>query len=335
MSSEQCLAEIILYGKELRIKAHQRVLPFDKKAAEFLALLTIAAGRQVNARTTWNIMKKIQRLPYDGGYFDDYLARLKIELERFGIEGIVSISHAPDRSCSIICEKIKCDYYRALSQGTAKGNRFGFLGSYPWAELVYQETWESLNLLWKRNEIGLMSLEDPMEAFVGRLSEENSDKLWRMAYVDPLTEVKNWRAYRGAVFDIEKDKKVAGNKYALAVYHVNRLKYTNDTMGFVAGDEKVKAAAGILGEVFRYSAIYRISGDEFAVILTGNDYSLGDSVLEMVTEKTGSDKAAIPPLAAGYARCSEGESFTDVFERAEAEMRMERKRQYHEYPVNA
>ena len=55
------------------------------------------------------------------------------------------------------------------------------------------------------------------------------------------------------------------NTFAVAVFDVNNLKYTNDTYGHAAGDRLIKDTADSVKDAF--SAIgrcYRIGGDEFA-----------------------------------------------------------------------
>ena len=50
---------------------------------------------------------------------------------------------------------------------------------------------------------------------------------------------------------------------------LNGLKRVNDTYGHVAGDELIRAAADCMKNSFNeYGKIYRIGGDEFAVIIT-------------------------------------------------------------------
>lgn len=55
---------------------------------------------------------------------------------------------------------------------------------------------------------------------------------------------------------------------SVIMFDVDGLKLINDSMGHHKGDELLKAAAAVIGSVFRSSdAVSRIGGDEFAVIL--------------------------------------------------------------------
>ena len=53
---------------------------------------------------------------------------------------------------------------------------------------------------------------------------------------------------------------------------VNFLKKVNDTYGHKAGDTYIKGCCGIVTDIFDESSIFRIGGDEFVVLLTGEAY---------------------------------------------------------------
>ena len=60
--------------------------------------------------------------------------------------------------------------------------------------------------------------------------------------------------------------------FAVVVFDINRLKETNDTYGHNRGDELIIKSVELIKEVFQKSDVYRIGGDEFCCILTGEDY---------------------------------------------------------------
>ena len=95
--------------------------------------------------------------------------------------------------------------------------------------------------------------------------------LYDEAHHDGLTGVLNKTAF----FDTERflDQQIAYGTaaFVLAVLDVNRLKVTNDFHGHAAGDELLRAVAGQLKTVFDPQTIFRIGGDEFAVVLQGNN----------------------------------------------------------------
>jgi diguanylate cyclase (GGDEF)-like protein len=74
--------------------------------------------------------------------------------------------------------------------------------------------------------------------------------------------------------------------FAVVVADVNYLKTTNDTYGHSAGDQLLSYTANLLTETFKNSYVYRIGGDEFAIILDGVDYENRDELLEELNRKS-------------------------------------------------
>ena len=93
-----------------------------------------------------------------------------------------------------------------------------------------------------------------------------------LAYRDSLTGVKNTTAYTEAVRDLNKEICTGSPKFGVLVADINNLKQTNDGLGHHVGDELIVCTARILSDTFASSAIFRIGGDEFAVILQDEDY---------------------------------------------------------------
>ena len=107
-----------------------------------------------------------------------------------------------------------------------------------------------------------------------------------MAIIDELTGVKNRNAYvkheHELDMDIESDNSTA---FALTVLDVNGLKHVNDTLGHKSGDQLLKNASALICEVFDGNEIYRIGGDEFAVVLLGDNYTNRFALLERFRER--------------------------------------------------
>lgn len=90
---------------------------------------------------------------------------------------------------------------------------------------------------------------------------------------DALTSVRNKHAY--AALEEEIDQQIASGEnrdFAIAVFDVNNLKETNDQLGHIAGDQFIKSACELICTTFKHSPVFRIGGDEFAVVLMGGDY---------------------------------------------------------------
>ena len=145
-----------------------------------------------------------------------------------------------------------------------------------------------------------------------------------VAYKDPLTGVKSKNAY------VENERILNesirdGNPdaFSIVVCDVNGLKYVNDTFGHKAGDEYIISAAELICDVFVFSSVFRIGGDEFVVLLIGPDHSERENLLRALRQRSEenikSDKVVI---ASGMSDFVPGEDkdVHSVFERADAIM---------------
>lgn len=88
-----------------------------------------------------------------------------------------------------------------------------------------------------------------------------------LAYSDKLTGVKNNTAYLQEVAFIKNDILQKKADFSVFVIDVNGLKYINDNFGHEVGNELIIKVTQMIAEVFGEENIYRIGGDEFAVIL--------------------------------------------------------------------
>ena len=93
-----------------------------------------------------------------------------------------------------------------------------------------------------------------------------------LAYRDSLTGIKNSTAYTEAIATINKEINCDNPQFAVLVADINNLKQTNDKYGHDVGNELIIHTSKILTDIFKESSVFRIGGDEFAVILKNNDY---------------------------------------------------------------
>lgn len=151
-----------------------------------------------------------------------------------------------------------------------------------------------------------------------------------LAYTDPLTGVKSKHAFveREADMDRRIDKN-AVQAFAVIVGDLNGTKTINDSRGHRAGDEYIRSGCSMICRCFKSSPVFRIGGDEFAVILEGKDYQSRAELLknlnQCVIRNIGCGE---PVVALGLADYIPGEdhSFRSVFERADRNM-YERKKE--------
>ncbi|HBV88906.1 MAG TPA: histidine kinase [Desulfosporosinus sp.] len=98
------------------------------------------------------------------------------------------------------------------------------------------------------------------------------ERLEHMSFHDALTDLYN-RAY----FE-EKIRLLGGQDFApvgIIVCDVDGLKLVNDTLGHTTGDKLLGLTAGLIKKCFREEdLIFRIGGDEFAIILPKSELSV-------------------------------------------------------------
>ncbi|HEV7824827.1 MAG TPA: diguanylate cyclase [Mycobacteriales bacterium] len=101
------------------------------------------------------------------------------------------------------------------------------------------------------------------------LAEAHSD-----ARTDPLTGLRNVRAFRDAAEAEAARARRYGHPLSLALLDLDRFKLINDTQGHRVGDDVLRGVARHLEQSVRTSdVVARVGGDEFAVLMpeTGKD----------------------------------------------------------------
>ena len=101
--------------------------------------------------------------------------------------------------------------------------------------------------------------------------KERADALHALANKDALTDIRNKMAYDKESKRLEwaiEDKSAC---FGIAVIDQNHLKQINDLYGHEQGNVSIKKLCRIVCTVFKHSPVYRVGGDEFAVILEHSD----------------------------------------------------------------
>ncbi len=106
------------------------------------------------------------------------------------------------------------------------------------------------------------------------LEEEHLVKdLNRRVYVDALTSVRNKGAFDGYMQELQDRVDQDGTlEFAIGVFDCDNLKRINDQNGHDKGDVYLKAASQLICRTFQHSPVFRIGGDEFAVVLQNGDF---------------------------------------------------------------
>ena len=142
------------------------------------------------------------------------------------------------------------------------------------------------------------------------------------ANIDALTGVQNRHAFLEAEerlnLQIEENRDM---EFSISLLDVNDLKKVNDTEGHNAGDQFLRKACKIICDTFKHSPVFRIGGDEFAVISQGSDYA---NIDELVREMGRHNEQAMQSngivIACGMSKRGSGEKVAQVFERADQRM---------------
>lgn len=103
-------------------------------------------------------------------------------------------------------------------------------------------------------------------------AEKKAANLKQLANHDALTGIRNKTAYDQEIKRVDALLKAGDTKVGLAIADLNFLKKINDSYGHDKGDLAIKTLCRIICSVFKHSAVFRIGGDEFAIILRGEDY---------------------------------------------------------------
>ncbi len=156
--------------------------------------------------------------------------------------------------------------------------------------------------------------------------KKNDSYIKEIAYRDALTGVRNASAYHEAVNRINQD--IAGGKrFSVAVFDINDLKLVNDNLGHAYGDILIETACGVIRRSFVPSPVFRIGGDEFAVILEDEESGRAEELMEHFRSEVASfnDLGRLGfemNVAGGYAEfdSSQDEDFISVFNRADRAM---------------
>ena len=108
-----------------------------------------------------------------------------------------------------------------------------------------------------------------------------------LAYADALTRVRNKGAFDIFLKDVQDkiDNPDQRAEFAVGIFDCDHLKLVNDQYGHDKGNIYLKKSCSLICRVFRHSPVFRIGGDEFAVIMQGDDFENRDALTRLfITE---------------------------------------------------
>lgn len=143
-----------------------------------------------------------------------------------------------------------------------------------------------------------------------------------LSRLDPLTNTGNRLAFEHALKQLQKQKTFP---VCLIILDVDGLKLLNDTFGHKAGDALLRRVAYLLQRCLRENdRIFRIGGDEFAVIVPGATYHITQGLVERINTQAAlmREKTNLPPIfvSQGLAEARDPADLAVLFAKADKAM---------------
>jgi diguanylate cyclase (GGDEF)-like protein len=136
-----------------------------------------------------------------------------------------------------------------------------------------------------QDEVGVLT--KTFKRMADHMKDHISD-LNRRANVDALTSVRNKGAFASYIDEMQKkiDAGEETTEFAIGVFDCDDLKSVNDLYGHDKGDVYLKSASRVICRVFQHSPVFRIGGDEFAVVLRNDDFRYREELLASFEKAT-------------------------------------------------
>ncbi len=150
-----------------------------------------------------------------------------------------------------------------------------------------------------------------------------------LAHTDSLTGLKNKTAYTETTTRLDAEIAAGVADFAIIMIDVNFLKKVNDTYGHERGNEYLINACMLACSVFGEGNVYRVGGDEFVVILDGENLTHCEAMvnrLRGVIEKFRADKTleawekVSAAVGVAHYRAGVDKTADEVFKRADSDM---------------
>lgn len=184
--------------------------------------------------------------------------------------------------------------------------------------------------LYQNDEIGELSVSFTEAK---RHIQEHLLQMQGLAYNDSLTGIRNKTAYDDFISKFQE--KIATNeipRYGIIIMDTNDLKEINDNYGHENGNVYLINSTKLICRTFQHSPVFRIGGDEFAVILEKSDLDNYKELMKVLREKMDETQMEKDPwkrisIACGISICEEPRKYElrDIFNLADKEMYKDKK----------
>ena len=102
--------------------------------------------------------------------------------------------------------------------------------------------------------------------------DQQIGEIAKEAYRDALTGIGSKAAYVRKENELNEAIGKGYSSFAVVMMDANGLKHINDNFGHAQGDAYLKGCSHLICEEFKHSPVFRIGGDEFVAILSGEDF---------------------------------------------------------------
>ena len=166
-------------------------------------------------------------------------------------------------------------------------------------------------------------------------TKQQANELQVLANRDSLTGIRNKTAYDEEIKKLQWEAAGGSRKFGLGMVDLNNLKQINDKYGHDKGNIAIKNLCRVVCTIFKHSPVFRIGGDEFAIILKNTDYENVEKLVEEFEkgiERFSKDESLEPweriSAAIGIALFDPEKDMVvnDVFNRADANMYSRKKK---------
>ncbi|MEO2121856.1 MAG: diguanylate cyclase [bacterium] len=137
-------------------------------------------------------------------------------------------------------------------------------------------------------------------------AKSNLDRIREQARVDGLTGLGNRSALDESLLERSSNWDKDGLSFSLAILDLDHFKKINDEHGHRMGDQVLSAAASSFARISRpCDSLFRYGGDEFVVIIPGEDSSDALRIVQRMVESV--DRIVLPsPRGEVRVTCSAG-----------------------------
>jgi diguanylate cyclase (GGDEF)-like protein len=126
-------------------------------------------------------------------------------------------------------------------------------------------------------------------------AHESEYALANRANRDGLTELLNRRAFDDTFAALFARKERFGERFALVLMDLDHFKSINDSYGHSAGDEVLRVtAARMMTDLRPFDQVFRVGGEEFAVLLSGADSPAARQIANRLLQAIASHPIPIP-----------------------------------------